>query len=148
MDGLPVTQASGILEKAIQFFPVDLWGQIIVVAVAVLTVTQLIKIFFKALPFLPSPNPSQVILLAAVSAWPISFSVLKLMNDAISDWIVAVPVALAGGGVALFVATFALKFLYWWKPGLARALNCDPDRRFRNDGPARGQYERRRDRHV
>lgn len=143
-DKFPTTQPGGAWETILQFFPVDLWGQIIVVAVAVLFITQFIKVTFKVVNCLPRLSPDQVVFSAALSAWPLAFSVLKLMNDAISDWLLAAPVAIIGWGIAWTVAEFGFKVLYWWKPKLARALNADPDRRFRNKGrPGRGRYERR-----
>ena len=143
-DKSPTTQQGGTWETLLQFFPVDLWSQVLVVAVAVLFSTQFIKVFFKAIPWLPTPKSEQVVLIAALAAWPISVCVLALMNDAISSWILAAPVAIIGWGIAWTAAEFGFKVLYWKYPKLARALNQDPERRFRNKGPPRGMYERRK----
>lgn len=139
-------QPDGLLDHIFAFFPPELWGWIILAALAVFFFTQAIKFVFKANSSLPGLGPTLLRAVAVLSAYPITYCMLIMSGNAPAHWVTPVPIALIAWGLSHVLAEYGMSVLYCWKPTLARRINADADMRFRDKGPPRGKYERRRDR--
>lgn len=109
-------------------------------ALVVFVLVQAVKLTCKTRNNLPTLGPAALRLLALASAFPLAY-----MLSPLSGWRVVLPVALVAWGLAHLTAEKGMAALAEFYPRVFRVLNASPNRRFEDNGPKRGQYERRRE---
>lgn len=125
-------------EYILALFPPEKIGLIVMIAAAVFALTQVIKVLFRDRR-LPTLGPTPLRLVAMLSAYPITMGIWPVQHPSS-----VVAVALISWGIAHLISEKGMALMGEFLPRVYRALNAEPNRRLRNKGPRRGQYERRR----
>ena len=109
-------------------------------ALLVFILVQAVKLTFKTRNNLPTLGPRALRLLALASAFPLAY-----MLSPLPGWRVVLPVALVAWGIAHLTAEKGMAVLAEFYPRVFRVLNASPNLRHEDNGPARGQHDRRRE---
>ena len=126
------------LDYALALFPQEKLGFILLIALAVFALTQAIKVIFRISQKLPTLGQTALRLVAVGSAFPLAYGVWP-----VKDLAAIAPIALISWGLAHLTAEKGMAALAEFYPRVYRVLNAEKNRRLEDNGPKRGQYERR-----
>lgn len=142
-DSVLLEHAPSWQDVLLALFPPAEWSVIILIALATFAVTLLLKVVFKLSMDGDGLTPRTLRIFAAASAFPIAWGlwpvkqVPAVLAIALIGWLLAHILNKYGGRV--FMRVFRTVAPTWY-----RRFNAEPDHRFENRGPRKGQTERRK----
>lgn len=139
LEGVSNSEPDSLWDVALALFPPDQWSVLILIALATFAVTQMVKTVFKLRVDSDGLRPLSLRVFAAASAFPIAWGLWPVKQ---------VPAVLAVGFIGWLLshalAEYGMRVFRTVAPTWYRRFNAEPDRRFENRGPRKGQTERRK----